>query len=63
MRENEMANEQKIRAQAARAAKAGKSIMDCPYRTGTNRHLWRQAFREARQILDWAKSTAGYEPR
>jgi ribosome modulation factor len=52
-----------IRAQAARAAKVGKSIMDCPYRQGSKRGTWRQAYREAKQILDWAKETAGYEPR
>lgn len=63
MRRNEMTEQERIYSQAARAAKAGKSILDCPYRNGTKRFVWRQAYRESRQILDWAKETAGYEPR
>lgn len=37
--------QERIEAQARRAFASGKSIVDCPYRKGARRFLWRQAFR------------------
>lgn len=43
----ELTEGERIAAQARRALKAGKGIVHCPYRQGSKRFLWRQAYREA----------------